>query len=287
MPIVDEQIRLEDGRRLGCAEYGDPTGRPVFLFQGTPSSRLLHPDEAITAELGVRLIMLDRPGFGRSDFQPRRTLLDWPADVAEVADGKGLDRFAVIGISGGGPYVAACAHEIPQRLTAAAMVSSGGPFDAPGAMEGMPRIRRAGARIAHVAPWLLRPLLWLVQNPGRDVDAFFDGYTAHNPEPDRRLLEQPYYRDMFKASYGEACRSGVRGFAWEVRIVAWPWGFRLEDIAIPVHIWHGDLDNSTPLAMAQCMAQAIPDAQLTVLPGEGHLFLLSRWREILASLAAR
>jgi pimeloyl-ACP methyl ester carboxylesterase len=213
MPIADGQFQLCDGRRLGYAEYGDPAGTPVFFFQGTPSSRWVHPDESITSSLGVRLIVLDRPGFGRSDFQPGRTLLDWPDDVVEVADLQGIGRFAVVGLSGGGPYVAACAYKIPGRLTAAAIVGGGGPVAVPGVTEGMPWIRRAGASIARHAPWLLRPLIWLAQNPGRNPDRFFEQYTAHSSKPDRLVQAQPDFRRMLTKSYAEAARQGIQGFA--------------------------------------------------------------------------
>jgi pimeloyl-ACP methyl ester carboxylesterase len=198
--LSGQTLRLKDGRKLGYAEYGDPAGEPLFFFQGTPSSRLLHPDEVITAALGVRQIQLDRPGFGLSDFQPGRTLLNWPDDVAEVADLLELERFALVGISGGGPYVAACAYKIPERLTAVAMVSSGGPVDAPGAMEGLPRERRLAVAVAQRAPWLLGPLLWLLQNPGRDPKRFFERYAAHNPPADQVYLEQPEFSQMLQAS---------------------------------------------------------------------------------------
>jgi len=92
MSEAGTQIQLQDGRLLGYTQTGDPSGKPVFFFQGTPSSRLFHPDGAVTAVLGVCLITIDRPGFGLSDFQPGRTLLDWPDDVAEVADRWGFDR---------------------------------------------------------------------------------------------------------------------------------------------------------------------------------------------------
>lgn len=269
---------------MGYAEYGNPEGRPVFLFHGTPSSRLLHPDEAITAALGVRLIVMDRPGFGRSDFQPGRTFLDWPDDVEELADLQLIDRFAVVGGSGGGPYVAACAYQTPQRLVAAAMVGSMGPVDVQGATEGMPWIRIAGASIGRRAPWLLRPLMWLLQHPGRNPERFFNRYTAHNPQPDRILLAQPEFQSMLKASYAESARQGIRGFAWEVRLVSHPWGFRLEDIPMEVQIWHGGLDTSTPLAMAQYMANAIPNSRFVIRPNEGHFMLYTHWQEILTSL---
>ena len=117
-PRLHQTIILPDGRTLGFAEYGDPSGRPVLFFPGTPSGRLFqHPDESIAASLGARVITLDRPGYGLSDFLRNRALLHWPDDVEELADTLGFDRFAVAGISGGAPYVAACALKIPGRLT--------------------------------------------------------------------------------------------------------------------------------------------------------------------------
>ncbi len=275
------QIRLDDGRLLGLAEYGDLAGKPIFFCHGTPSSRLVHPDASITAEMGVRLIALDRPGCGLSDFQRNRRFLDWPDDVAEVADRLGLDRFGMVGVSGGGPYVAACAFKIPERLTAAVMVGCVGPSDVPGVMEGMPAIRRVGALLGRVAPGLLRPLLWWFQNPHRNLERFVASYTAHNLEPDRALFAQPEFMNMLKASYVESTRSGVRGFAWEVRLVSRPWGFRLQDISMDVHLWHGERDTSTPPAMARYMAEVMPNAHLTMFPHEGHLLIFTRWREIL------
>lgn len=286
MASSGKQIRLRDGRLLGYAEYGHPTGKPVLFFHGTPSSRLFHPDESITRSLGVRLITIDRPGFGLSDFQPDRRLLDWPDDVVEVADHLETDRFAVAGISGGGPYVAACAYRIPQRLTAAAIVSSMGPADAAGATEGMPFIRRAGATIARHAPGLVRPLLWLLSNPQRNPERFMERYTAHNPPADQALLAQPKVRAMLAASYAEATRAGLRGFAREVQIVAQPWGFRLEEISMEVHLWHGEEDTSTPPDMARLMANTIPDCRATFLSGEGHFLLFTHWCEILVTLVS-
>ena len=277
-------ILLSSGRRLGFAEYGDPEGEPVLYFHGAPSSRLLHPDEEITRSLGARLIILERPGFGLSDFQLGRRLLDWPDDVIEAADQLGLGRFAVVGPSGGGPYVAACAYKVPERLTAAAMVSSSGPVEMPGATEGMPWVRRVGAAVGRKAPGLLRPLIWLLQNPGRDSRRFFEQYTAHNLEPDRALLSQPQFREMLQSSYTESARQGVRGFAWEVRIVSQPWGFRLEDVAMMVDLWHGEQDTSTPLAIAQFMADVLPNRRTHFLAGEGHFLLFNRWSDLLSTL---
>ncbi|MGB9300944.1 MAG: alpha/beta fold hydrolase, partial [Anaerolineae bacterium] len=172
-PRIRQTIVLPGGRTLGFAEYGDPSGRPVLFFPGTPSGRLFHhPDESIALSLGARVLTIDRPGYGLSDFQPGRTLLDWPSDVMALADALGIARFAAAGISGGAPYVAACAFRIPDRLTAAAIVSGLGPIDWQGAMEGMPSERRIGVKLGRGAPWLVRPLLWLRLNPHRNPERF-------------------------------------------------------------------------------------------------------------------
>ena len=92
----DRQIRLSDGRRLGYSEYGDPHGRPVLFFHGFGTSRVIcPPDDALARSVGARLIAVDRPGIGLSDPLPGRRLLDWPADVAQLANQLQLDRFAI------------------------------------------------------------------------------------------------------------------------------------------------------------------------------------------------
>src|SRR5689334_6768677 len=117
-------LRLRDGRRLAYNEWGDPRGKPVLYFHGLHSSRLaLYRDADFFAAHGIRFITTDRPGVGQSDPQPHRTLLDWPADVIQLADALGLDRFAILAITGGGPYALACAYAIPARLTGVAIVS--------------------------------------------------------------------------------------------------------------------------------------------------------------------
>jgi pimeloyl-ACP methyl ester carboxylesterase len=140
---TDKVLRLRDGRLLRYAEYGDPDGTPLFYFHGSPGSRFegWFVDEAARRR-GIRVIAFDRPGFG-SDFKPGRTIGDWPDDVVQAADAFGFDRFAILGLSFGGPHALACALRIPERLTSVAIVSSVGPFQAPGATDGMGACRFA------------------------------------------------------------------------------------------------------------------------------------------------
>jgi pimeloyl-ACP methyl ester carboxylesterase len=280
-----QTIKLPDGRTLGFAEYGDPSGRPVLFFPGTPSGRLFHhPDESIALSLGARVLTVDRPGYGLSDFQPGRTLLDWPSDVIALADALEIGRFAVAGTSGGAPYVAACALRIPDRLTAAAIVGGLGPIDWPGATEGMPGERRVGVRLGRRVPWLVRPLLWLRLNPHRSPEGFYERIVAQSSQVDRDILARPEIRAMLVANWAEANRSGVRAYAWETVIFSRTWGFRLEDIAMEVQLWHGEEDVSMPVAVGRHVARCIPNCHPTFLPGEGHFLLFDHWEEILGAM---
>ena len=108
-PILDAEMVLGDGRTLAYALWGDPDGETVMLFHGAPGSRLFTPDPEITAEAGVRLITVDRPGYGGSDRLSVRQILDWPNDVLQLADLIEAPRFSVVAHSSGGPYALACA----------------------------------------------------------------------------------------------------------------------------------------------------------------------------------
>ncbi len=168
---TDNRIKLNDGYIVGFAEYGDPKGKPVMHFHGTPSSRFEadNPDlDAIAERLNVRYIVPDRPGIGLSDWKPY-TIASYPKTVAEFADKLGLDRFAVTGLSGGGPFAIACAWKIPQRLTAAISVSSPAPFDIPGVKEALRKEERQQYNMADKMPWLFRLFLWKFARDARKI----------------------------------------------------------------------------------------------------------------------
>lgn len=278
-------LRLPDGRMLSYAQYGDRNGVPVIFFHGTPSSRLLrHPDDSLTESLGVRLVTVDRPGFGRSTYQPKRTLLDWPDDVVALADALEIDRFAVAGISGGAPYVAACAYKLPDRVSRAGIISGVGPTDVEDNIQNLYKSRQAAVFLARNAPWLLRPLIWLLQNPQRNPEKYYQKVLAQLDQPDQEILLRPEIKSLLMTCWLEGTREGIKGFAREGIIFSKPWGFHLHDIQVKVYLWHGNQDTSTPLAMPKYIASRIPDCQLTIIPGKGHFLLFDHWGEILRKL---
>lgn len=269
---TDQTIKLKDGRTLGYAEYGAPKGKPVFYFHGFPSSRLdwriFDTTDMIAAQLGAHIIEVDRPGMGLSDFKRGRRLLDWPNDVIELAETLKFGRFAVLGISGGGPYAAVCALKIPERLAATALVCAMGPSEAPGAKDGTAML------LPSKSPCMRRLLLMLMSTGlRRDPDRFLSQMADAVSRPDRLLLAKPEVKQIFIDSLREAFRSGTRGASWDAVLYKRPWGFRLQDISMEVHLWHGELDTQIPISVGRYVANAIPNCRARFLPDEGHLSL--------------
>jgi pimeloyl-ACP methyl ester carboxylesterase len=281
-------LQLEDGRLLGYAVYGDPGGQPVFYFHGFPGSRLeARLADDVAARLRVRLIAVDRPGFGFSDFKPGRTIFDWPDDVVRIADALEVNRFTTVGVSGGGPYAAACALKIPQRLTAAAIVCGLGPLvDTPNGTDRMIRSNHLIFFLGRRLPWLARISLWrtgcLVR---RNPEKMLGHMIGALPVPDKAVLARPEVKATLKENVAEAFRKGSRGAACELLLYTRAWGFALKDIATRVDLWHGEEDRSVPSTMGRYQARAIPNCRAVFYPGEGHFSLaINHMEEILSSL---
>jgi pimeloyl-ACP methyl ester carboxylesterase len=294
-PLRDDAIRLRDGRRLAYAEWGEPGGAAVFFFHGTPHSRLWCPDETLTASSRVRLVTVDRPGIGGSDVLPRRSFSTWPNDVVELADALRIDEFGVVGWSGGGPYAAACAAHIPARLTGIGIACSRhlsrfNIAENPAAYKELETSDRdlfelagkdpdAAAQAAAEADREQVQQLW--ERP----ETVLDGYEI--PHGDRWFFEDAGRRRSFFEAVRESVRQGPEAFAWEDIDVFLPWGFRLADIAIEVHVWHGEQDTIVPRSHIDFIVQTLPNARLTVWQDAGHQGIVSHWGEILEAVTPR
>jgi pimeloyl-ACP methyl ester carboxylesterase len=290
MPETTNQISLPDGRKLGYDEYGSPSGIPVFHFHGSPSSRLewrIFGSDQLAQKLGLRVIVPDRPGMGLSDFQPGRSLLDWPGDVVVLADKLGLESFSVLGYSVGGPYAAVCAGVIPDRLRRVVLVSSLGPFDAPGVTDDINPGTLQFLNLAREKPRLNRLIMRLMglmarYAPGRTVAQA----SSLLPEPDRAIMAQPHAQRAFLAMVQEALRRGPRGVQRDGALSVSKWGFHLQDIQMEVDVWHGEADRNAPISMGRYLAENIPNSRPRFYPDEGHISLFfHRIEEILAEIA--
>lgn len=276
-------ITLPDARRLRWHEFGDPDGSPVLYTAGTPVSGLAGGsyDEAAGAA-GLRWIAPDKPGYGGSDYHRRRSLISWADDLAALADHLGLDRIALAGESGGGPFTLAAAHQLADRVSVVALIASGGPM---GSAEraGMKARIRFYSWLARNAPALnavpFAALRWSLASPARRERAL---RRAIDETPD---LAPGALRIEIEA-VADALRPGTRGAVQEVAMTKRPWPFALSEVSTPVHLWHGALDRNAPIAIARRLAGELPDAILHVSDSSGHDVGLDCGDEIVAVLAS-
>jgi len=294
-PIEDappHRFRLPDGRWLGVRQIGAPGGIPVLYCHGAPSSsgewRLFGTAEEIAAH-GVRLILPDRPGSGASSFQPGRRILDWPADVIALADQLGIGQFAVLGYSGGGPYALASALSIPESLTAVVTVSGVGPFDAPGATEGIAQQSWRFMELSRSRPLVSRAMSWAMGLMARFApDRMAAQARKSLPPPDAAVLEQPHVARAFARLVYETTHGSPQGAQHDTALMVGPWGFDPAEVRQHVRMWHGTDDHNAPPAMTRYLADRLPSAELTWLEGEGHISAAVNHRSaILDDLAQR
>jgi pimeloyl-ACP methyl ester carboxylesterase len=284
---VSHVVVLPDGRDLGWLELGHPEGQPVFAFHGTTGSRWnFTVDERPVAAAGVRLIVPDRPGYGLSSFHHGRRLRDWADDVAFLADHLGRAEFSVMGLSGGGPHAAVCARFLPHRVRAAAVVSGVAPLADPGSEKGMMPMNQGITALARRAPLALWPLFGGMTAVGkRWPERVIQEITKQLPPSDAAVLMRADVREAFLRDIRHASATTGRAGAQDFRLFVTDWGFRLEDITVPVHIWQGDVDRNVPLAHGRRQADAIPGAVLHQMPGEGHMLFVDHMPDILGKIA--
>ena len=276
VPAEPRSVHLVDGRRLTYLEIGDPAGFPVISSHGGLSSRLdVVPAAASAAAHGLRLISPDRPGIGGSDRQPDRLLLDWPVDVAELADELELSSFAVMGWSLGGCYAQAVARGLGGRVRAAILVASGIPATWEGMFGGLHPMDRLFLRLCDRGAPIERTL--------------FDVMRLSARRAPRALTRSLPISAGDAAAIAAAVAEGLvdtRGVVEDYRVMKAPWGFEPSEIAVPVQIWQGDADDLVPPDWGRRLAEAIPGSSLTVVPGASHYLWYDHWDEIFDALVA-
>ncbi|HEY5155496.1 MAG TPA: alpha/beta hydrolase, partial [Acidimicrobiales bacterium] len=289
-PRVEGAVTLRDGRRIGFAEYGPTGGRAVLWFPGTPGGRRQIPPEvrAAAAERGIRIVALERPGVGASSSHAYRSILEWAADVEECVDQLGIDHFGLVGLSGGGPYVLACAHRLPDRVVAGAVIGSVAPTQGKDAAEG--GAVALTARFNSVLVALRQPLglgLWATVRVLRPVASpVFDLFVRFSPAGDRAVFTAPGMKEMFTDDLIHASRRQFLAPIHDLVLFGRDWGFSPSDVVVPMYFWHGDEDYIVPLAHGEHLASLVPDSELQVKIGAAHLANLALGVEVLDTILA-
>jgi pimeloyl-ACP methyl ester carboxylesterase len=287
-PKLEGNIAVGEDRQIGFAEFGAPQGRAVFWLHGTPGARRQIPTEArvFAEEEDIRLIGIDRPGIGASTPYQYLNVLAFAEDIRTVADTLGIDKMAVVGLSGGGPYTLACAAAMPERVVAAGVLGGVAPTGGPDAIGGgamalgslvAPLLQAVGVPIRLLAVAFVR-MARPVASPALDL------YGLMSPPADRRLLARPEFKAMFLDDLLNGSRKQLAAPFADVIVFARDWGFRLDQVKVSVCWWHGDHDHIVPFSHGQHVVSRLPDAELYHLPGESHLAGLGRGEEILRTL---
>jgi pimeloyl-ACP methyl ester carboxylesterase len=285
-------VQLHDGAVVAFEEYGDPTGTPVIFCHGWPSSRTMAQltDEPARS-LAIRIISPDRPGISGSTMHVDRKLSDWPSLLVRLVDALEIGDFRILAISGGAPYAYATAVAIPERVRAIAIIGGVIPFAELKDFKGLlplyrwmlefyrnrPQVlwqlfRLAQPLLSFRAPIRLRPLI-LQMLLLRPCDA-------------ASLRDDAAFEAIFE-SQRRAWRGSAEGVMIDAQIYAQPWGFAIEDVRVPVRLWHGIEDRAFAVRLAEEMANRFPNCKARFIQNEGHYSLpIRHMREILEDLIA-
>ena len=281
-------LRTRDGRTLAFAEFGDPDGRPVFSLHGMPGSRIgPHPRQARLHPQNIRLIAYDRPGYGASDRHEGRTVAAAAADVEDLADELGIEHFAVIGRSGGGPHALACAALLPERVTRVAVLSGYAPRALMGEpwYEGMIKDNSDWYREAERGIEAYTAYVAAEMNRRRiDPEFVMPHRRSELPKADRAAVLDHGIRSRMLDNIAEALRNGVDGWIDDNLALVTGWGFEIGHVGLPVLLWHGAEDTIAPAAHSRYLARAIPRAEFRLAPGGAHLSAIEALPGLLAWL---
>lgn len=281
-------LRLPSGRQMAFSDSGPRDGLPVFFMHAIVGSRdLRHPDDGLLHEACVRWIIAERPGFGDSESQEKRTVEDWPADMAALADHLGIPRFVVLGYSAGTPYAFATARALPERVRALEVWAAMPPLEGLNHLRDYDRMSRAVVAVAAYTPALLPSMLRVAaKSIHRNPHRFMEISLRHITASERQAFADPRLRQRYMAGYMAAVRHGEQVLAQEVALFCQSWGFDPAEVCCPVHFWHGERDPLIATSGVERLMAKIPGARLTVLPDVGHHLIYVHWRDMLQACRA-
>ncbi len=280
-------LRHPDGRAVYCTIIGARDLRKVvFYSHGFPASRI----EAVAAHqealrCGLTIVALDRPGFGGSEWYAERRFEDWPKDVELVANHLQVERFGVLGVSGGTPTAVAAAAALPDRVSSLTVVSGVGPVDGPEALRGMNPANRVFLRMARSVPGLARGCVWGIAHIWRSCPgAVALWFGALLPAVDREIVTRREVGVVLAKNIKEALSQGVRGTVSEFMLLASDWSHLLREVKVPTSIWHGDADTYVPIGMGEMLHRRIEGSSFHKVMGGGHFMILDTMGKVLESV---
>ncbi|HKQ54270.1 MAG TPA: alpha/beta hydrolase [Methyloceanibacter sp.] len=285
---MSQVLRLADGRRIGFAEYGDPDGLPVLAIHGTPGSRFMFAltDEA-ARQRRLRVVAPERPGYGLSDFRLQTSLAEAASDLEQCANALDLRRFALIGVSGGGPYAVAAAAAMPRRVALLALINPVGPVAEYGRRIRMSKAHRLifgrlgrSDAFCTVFFWSLRRLVHFAP------ELAYRALRKRVGASDRAVLARDEVRANLRAALQEGLRPGIDGARQDLRLYCADWRLPLRDTDVPAVLWQGSDDAVVPPGAAYELAETLPNCRLDVVQNCGHYWIFSGFERVLDAARA-
>lgn len=280
------------GTRLSYYEYGSPEGQPIIFFHGTGShvhGMLLHKP---ALEKGFRIIAIDRPGVGDSDYRPGWTVLQFAKEVEDLANALGFEKFGTIGISGAGPSLMATAFLMPKRLTFVVDLACAMPlYSDPESVKKLGTLDRFYAKAGSRMPlWAFRIPFWLIgfsQKVLKSPKAFAWMFSSSLCQSDREMFTDKNLQFLFNYDFIRFFSQGTRGAAYDAMTVYKPWGFQLSGINIPIDVFHGTDDRFVPLSFSLHLQEQAPEVTITKTEGKGHFHWLANSADLLDIIQSR
>ena len=286
-----EYIKLKDGRILGYAEYGDNEGFPIIALHGTPGSRIwFKENDPASKELGIRLITIDRPGYGNSSKKTGRKIIDFTSDINELIDATGITEFSIFGVSGGGAYTLAYAASQHPKHFKTGLVASVFEFKNGHPPKEMCTPNRIGFFFAKWIPWLLR---YSYRQQKKLIDSKPEEYlkasrknVTHLCPSDREVIQNDESLETMLLHFKEAFKSSVDEVVHELRLLSKKWEIDFDKIISPVEVWHGRSDTLSPISGMEEFVKQIPKVNVHFLENKGHFLDEEEeiWKSILISL---
>jgi len=280
-------LLLDDGRHMAFQEYGDPLGEPVVHCHSVLGSRLELPFDAdeISKQKKIRLIVVDRPGYGASDPDTDARFIKWPHDLVQLLDSLGIDQCSLTGYALGGQYVLACAHEIPERLKRVAVISAGmAPESTEDYDKTVPFYKMNYQLARHVPKVYGLMSSVLVKGVLNDPENFFNQMSERQGKADQEIMSMELFKTEMYASMKEGFKQGGKASSRDIVEYMHDWEIDFSTIMTPIDVWHGESDHHVPCVLSERFKGILKNTQYFVQPGQGHYMFYTHWPDVLEKL---
>ncbi len=283
--VGDHTLQLRDGRTLAYTVYGDPAGFPILNCHGGLLCRIdVEPNADEFQKLGAMVVSPDRPGVGGSTRKPDHSTADWVDDARELVDALGIERFAVMGWSEGGQYSAAVAARLGDRVTRAAIIAGCPPLDDDATFADLNSLDQRFAWMSEKRAWMARTIFAGLSFMAKRLPKQYVRFsTRWMPDADADVIHA--HADWFARATAEGCRNS-HGVVDSYRAFVGPWGFRADEIKVPVRVYQGTVDGLVRPKWATQLSSSIAGATLTTYDGEGHMIAVSHRADVVGDLLA-